>query len=94
MFLLFASWLLAVLKFVGCTLEESSDTPRTCKCKLELVNHLLIFNQTNCASCKNNVTNGKDLRVRVERIDVFTVVCALFFDKQLGDFTASRQPRG
>ena len=94
MFLLFASWLLEVLQFVGCTLEESSDTPRTCKCKLELVNHLLIFNQTNCASCKNNVTNGIDARVRVARIDVFTVVCTLFLDKQLGNFMASRQPLG
>ncbi len=91
MFLLFASWLLAVLEFVGCTLEESSDMPRTCKCKLELVNHLSSCNQTNCGLCKNNVTNGIDARVRVARIDVFTVVCTLFLDKQLGDFTASRQ---
>jgi hypothetical protein len=48
----------------------------------------------NCASCKNDVTNGIDARVRSARIDVFLVVCVLFLDKQLNNFKASRQPRG
>ena len=91
MFLFLTTWLMAVLEFIGSTLEYSGYAPRSCKCKLKLVDYLLSRIRPYCLTSKNNVANRINLRVRAARINVFTMISTLLLNEQFCNFAADRQ---
>jgi hypothetical protein len=91
MFLLLMTWLPALLEFIGSTFEESSYVPRSCKCKLKLVNNLTSHIRPKCPTSKDNVANRINSQVRVARINVFTMISTLLLNKQFCNFAAGRQ---
>ncbi len=88
MFLLLTTWYLAVLEFIGSTFEGRSYAPRSCKCKLKLVNNLSSRMRPDCPASKDDVANRINLQVRAARITVFAMISMLLLNEQFCNFAA------
>jgi hypothetical protein len=76
----------AVLEFIQSTFQLSFDYPRASKCVLQLVHLFLGRTGLNCASSKNDITDGVDTRIGVMSVDELTMVGPQLLDKKFGYF--------
>ncbi len=88
MFLLSFTGDFTVLEFIRSTFQLSFDHPRASKCVLQLVHLFLGRTGLNCASRKNDITDGVDTRIGATSVDELAMVSPLLLDKEVGNFAA------
>ena len=73
-----------ILKRMRGARERFCDPPGACKWVCELVDLALLGVGAHCASCKDNIANRVDSRIRSRRIDELPVDAVLFLNQEKG----------